>query len=445
MAESNTPPRVFISYSHDSEEHRNNIADLAQTLREQGIDAHIDQFYESPPPLSWPMWMMDQIESADFVLLAFTDTYARRFLGRETPGRGLGVRWEGAIITSELYHAVDDEVKYIPVVVSMVDARLIPPPLSLTTYYEIGAPGNRELTRLLRHLRGEPALVPKPLGAPPTPSALPQAPEVLRPIDDALQRLQSGDRDGARDELRRLASSSTAALAAEAAYRLGQLEQEDDHYAAAIAAYQRALDFGPNTAVAQDAAQNLQVVITAMNSHLGPGGPVVAAQDWLRLVQKGRMKRVWEGLDPNLRLVLAQAWVYANRDHPSLAGLNQDDLAAELARPRPKHRLVREFFASQLAEFQDAYRAYDHETWGAAERPRRFGIDYELVILMETGGDAIEWQPGMSLPAFGILLRRVLGKWRIANFSAEIPIPGWPPTSEPLPLEGVEFRSQDGG
>jgi hypothetical protein len=70
---------------------------------------------------------MDQIES-DFVLLVFTETYERRFRGRETPGRGLGVRWEGAIITSELYHTVDDRVKYIPVVVSMVDARLIPPP-----------------------------------------------------------------------------------------------------------------------------------------------------------------------------------------------------------------------------------------------------------------------------------------------------------------------------
>jgi tetratricopeptide (TPR) repeat protein len=308
----------------------------------------------------------------------------------------------------------------------------------------VGVPGNRELTRLLRHLRREPALVPKPLGTRPAPGTLPTS-ELLRPVDGALQRVQSGDRDGAKDELKRLASSSTAVLAAEAAYRLGQLEQEDDHYAAAIAAYQRALDFGPNTAVAEDAAQSLQLVIAAMNSHLGPGGPVMTAQDWLRLVQRGRMKKIWEELEQNLRLVLAQAWIYANRNHPNLSGLDQDGLAAELARPRPRHRLVRAFFATQLAEFQDAYRTYNDETWGAAERPRRFGIDYELVLLMETGGDAIEWQPGMSLPAFSILLRRVLGRWRIANFSPEIPIPGWPPISEPLPLEGVEITPRNGG
>jgi hypothetical protein len=350
---------------------------------------------------------------------------------------------EGAIITSELYHAVDDRVKFIPIVVSSVDARLIPPPLSLTNWYEIGTPGNRDLTRLLQHLRGEATLIPEPLGATPTPEDSAQAAVVLRPIDQALQRARSGERDGAKDDLRGLAGSSTAALAAQAAYELGRLEQEDDHYAAAIAAYQRALDCGPDTPIAGAAAQNLRVVLEAMNSHLGPGGPVMAAQDWLASVRRGRMRKLWEEIDPNLRLVLAQAWIFANRDHPNLAGLDRDKLAAELAKIRPRHKLVRAFFATQLAEIQDAYRAYDNETWGAAERPRRFGVDHELVILMETGGDIIEWQPGMRLPAIPILLRRVLGRWRIANFSAEMPIPGWPPTSQPLPTDGVQFVSED--
>lgn len=68
-----------------------------------------------------------------------------------------------AIITSELYYDVHDRVKFIPVIVSPTDVRLIPPPLSLTTWYVIGTPGNRELAPLLRHLRGEPALIPEPL------------------------------------------------------------------------------------------------------------------------------------------------------------------------------------------------------------------------------------------------------------------------------------------
>jgi tetratricopeptide (TPR) repeat protein len=393
--------------------------------------------------------MTEQIESADFVLLVITETYARRFKGQEAAGRGLGVRWEERIITSELYHDIHDRVKFIPVVVSPTDARLIPAPLSLTTWYLIGTPGNRDLTPLLRHLRGEAALIPEPLGPFPIPEAGPQSAQARDPlmaINQALERARSdteSDREAAKDELKRRAGSSTAMVAALAAYALGRLEQEDDSYAAAITAYQRALDFGPDTYVAEDAARNLQIVIEAMNAHFGPDGPVAAAQNFISLVRKGRMKELWAELDPNLRLVSAQAWIFANRDHPKIAGLDRDQLASELAKPRPKHKLTRDFFATQLAEYRHGYRAYNDETWGAAERPRRFGIDYELVILMETGGDGIDWQPDMSLPALTFLLRRMLGRWRIANFKPEFPIPGWPPTSEPLPLEGVQLTPRN--
>jgi TIR domain len=444
--QTNRIPRVFVSYSHDSQVHRENVADFVQELRRQGIDAQVDQFVESTPPLSWPAWMTDQIEDADFVLLVITETYVRRFRGREEPGRGLGVRWEGAIITGELYSDIHDRVKFIPVIVSPTDARLIRPPLSLTTWYVIGTPGNRDLAPLLRHLRGEPALIPEPLGTVPVIETSSRPAGAVDPsvaIGQALHRALS-DRDPAKDDLRRLVAELPGTASAQAAYALGRLEQEDDLYTAAITAYQRALDFGPDTPVAEDAARNLQIVVEAMNAHFAPGGPVAAAQNCLTLVRKGRMRQLWEELEPNLRLVLAQAWIFANRDHPRLAGLDRDELAAELAKPRPRHRLTRDFFATQLDEFRHAYQGYDEETWGAAERPRRFGIDYELVILMETGGDGIDWQPDMSRPAFPFLLRRVLGRWRIANFRPELPIPGWPPTSEPLPLDGVEFTPRNG-
>jgi tetratricopeptide (TPR) repeat protein len=294
-------------------------------------------------------------------------------------------------------------------------------------------------------LRGEPALIPEPLGRAPrtgSGSQSGQAVDASVAINQALERTGS-DRESAKEDLRRLVGNSAGVASAQAAYALGRLEQEDDSYAAAITAYQRVLDFGPDTPVAEDAARNLQVVVEAMNAHFGPDGPVAAAQNCISLVHRGRMRELWEELEPNLRLVLAQAWIFANRDHPKIAGLDRDQLASELAKPRPKHKLTRDFFATQLAESRDAYRVYNEDTWGAAERPRRFGIDYELVILMETGGDGIEWQPDMSLPALTFLLRRILGRWRIANFKPEFPIPGWPPTSEPLPLDGVQLTPRN--
>lgn len=44
-------PRVFISYSHDSQDFRTNIEDFAQSLRSSGVDARIDLFLRSL--LSW--------------------------------------------------------------------------------------------------------------------------------------------------------------------------------------------------------------------------------------------------------------------------------------------------------------------------------------------------------------------------------------------------------
>ena len=57
-------PRVVISYSHDSAAHEEAVLALADRLRQDGVDARIDQ-YESFPARGWPHWMRQQIEDAD--------------------------------------------------------------------------------------------------------------------------------------------------------------------------------------------------------------------------------------------------------------------------------------------------------------------------------------------------------------------------------------------
>ena len=81
---------MFISYSHDSVEHQDRVRALADRLREDGIDAFIDQ-YAPAPPEGWPRWMDRQIRNADLVPLICTETYLRRVEGREEPGKGRGV------------------------------------------------------------------------------------------------------------------------------------------------------------------------------------------------------------------------------------------------------------------------------------------------------------------------------------------------------------------
>jgi hypothetical protein len=67
-------PKVLISYSHDSPEHKDRVLVLSNRLRGEGIDCTIDQ-YLLVPPEGWPRWMEKQIRESDFVLMVCTETY----------------------------------------------------------------------------------------------------------------------------------------------------------------------------------------------------------------------------------------------------------------------------------------------------------------------------------------------------------------------------------
>jgi SEFIR domain len=88
------PPKVFISYSHDSPEHAQHVLELAERLRKDGVDALLDQYVAGTPAEGWPRWVLDRLDWADFVLLVCTETYYRRFRGHEQPEKSRGVDWE---------------------------------------------------------------------------------------------------------------------------------------------------------------------------------------------------------------------------------------------------------------------------------------------------------------------------------------------------------------
>jgi hypothetical protein len=101
-----SPPRaVFLSYHHDSPEHARQVLRFSKRLRDEGVDAEIDQYVGGRPPCSWPRWMPDKSVWADFVIFAYTETYYRSFRAHEQPDIGKGVYWEGELITLETYDA----------------------------------------------------------------------------------------------------------------------------------------------------------------------------------------------------------------------------------------------------------------------------------------------------------------------------------------------------
>ncbi len=151
-------PRVFISYSHDSQEHKDRVLELADRLRQDGIDCTIDQYEESPSE-GWQRWMLNQVDEATFVLVACTEQYDRRFRGRETVGKGKGATWEGGVIIQELYDDQGQNAKFIPVTLTQEDANFIPSPLRGTTSYRLNTTDGYEL--LYRRLTNQPRK-PKP-------------------------------------------------------------------------------------------------------------------------------------------------------------------------------------------------------------------------------------------------------------------------------------------
>jgi hypothetical protein len=157
-----SPPKVFISYSHDTVEHQERVLGLADRLRADGIDAEIDQYNVSPPE-GWPLWCERQIEAADFVLMVCTETYHHRVKGDEQPGQGRGVVWEAGIIRQILYDAGAVGDKFVPVLFSDGSPEQIPRPIKGSSWHIVDREDGYE--DLYRRLTKQPRLLRPALGA----------------------------------------------------------------------------------------------------------------------------------------------------------------------------------------------------------------------------------------------------------------------------------------
>lgn len=101
-------PRAFISYSWDSDEHKQWVCELATKLRQDGVDIMLDQWGVAPGD-ELPEFMEHSLRENDFVLIVCTPEYKRK-----SDGRIGGVGYEGHIMTAELFTA-NNKRKFIPI------------------------------------------------------------------------------------------------------------------------------------------------------------------------------------------------------------------------------------------------------------------------------------------------------------------------------------------
>lgn len=94
-SEQNVTPKVFVSYAHETSEHKKWVKSLAADLRTRGIDALLDD-WQVDLGEDFTLFM-DKIRQCDRVLLICTPAYARK----SNEGEG-GVGYERSIITAEL-------------------------------------------------------------------------------------------------------------------------------------------------------------------------------------------------------------------------------------------------------------------------------------------------------------------------------------------------------
>ncbi|MEU6001874.1 toll/interleukin-1 receptor domain-containing protein [Streptomyces sp. NPDC047197] len=442
MAHDTSSTRVLISYSHDSEAHRETIRRFADRLRQAGVNAWIDQFDEHNPPESWPDWMRREIEKSDFVIMVVSQNYVQRFNRETGAGSGSGVRWEGALITADLYHSRRERAKFIPVVLRAEDANLIPSPLNLTSWFVIGESAEADIARLVQVLLRDPGELPSELG---TPNSSPDTSfhfEGIRPNLDVDEAFNIAARGENQEAIRRLDELLQNFHGDERAYILflqGVVHHRIGEVSQAKFCFERVVETTGHLELRQSAAQRWQILFAEFQAYFGEGGPVVAATNWLVSVKKGKKREVWKGLTRELRLTLAQDWIIANEGHPNLAPYGRDELAEELASRNPSHPLGKHCLRSKLEVIQDRYSRWGIDTWGAAGNPRRIGLDYELIIMAPADDGILVTREGEPLPIYPILMRKIGPDWMVANFAAAYPIPGWPPRAEEIPASMVGF------
>ncbi len=157
-----TNPIVFISYSHDSEEHKKWVRDLASALRNVGIDVILDQ-WEIGPGDDVPKFMEQSVQRALRVIMVCTDQYVRK----ADDGQG-GAGYEAMVVTGELVRNLGTR-KFIPIIRQTGEKPITP--ICVSTRLFVDFSNDEEFTvkleELARNIQDAPCFEKPPLGESP--------------------------------------------------------------------------------------------------------------------------------------------------------------------------------------------------------------------------------------------------------------------------------------
>jgi hypothetical protein len=167
-------PSVFVSYSHDSADHKTWVLGLATRLVANGVDILLDQ-WDLRLGGDLPRFMESGLTESRRVLAICTAAYVTK----ANEGLG-GVGYEKMILTAQLMQNVTSD-RVLPIVRDNTLAPPLPTFLGARVYSDFRDSSQFETkyTELLRELHGQPVLPRPPLGPNPF---MTQAPQIVEPI-----------------------------------------------------------------------------------------------------------------------------------------------------------------------------------------------------------------------------------------------------------------------
>ena len=208
-------PKVFISYSHDSPEHRRWALELSTKLVQNGVDVVLDR-WDLTPGDNFTQFMEAGVRDLDWVLVICTDNYVRKANDRKG-----GVGYEVQIVTAQLVENLGID-KFIPIIRQASGQEKMPTFLGGRVYIDFtdDSQFNEKFNDLLHKLYEVPVVQKPPLGEKPTfdkqkapPSEgtdiqLPEIPEQVESASDAystaVKLARAGDVFGWRQFVKRI-------------------------------------------------------------------------------------------------------------------------------------------------------------------------------------------------------------------------------------------------
>ncbi|HEX6356029.1 SEFIR domain-containing protein [Actinophytocola sp.] len=109
-------PKVFVSYAHESDEHKAQVLAFATFLRKAGIEAVLD-LWSTDARQDWYSWAIREMTDAEFVLVVASERYRATGDGSGPNTENRGVQSEAALLRELIY---TDRATWLPKVLPVL-------------------------------------------------------------------------------------------------------------------------------------------------------------------------------------------------------------------------------------------------------------------------------------------------------------------------------------